>query len=220
MLPIELTNADIRNSDAYKEYYAVATGATPPKPKASVRKTRSSFDTTVTPLVAAAGPRLSTSAKGKQPATTSKAKSLSALSEVAMTEAQQLKLATKRSLQQTHISQASGSGTDEGTDTIPGVPDVPTDESEEEISWNSTDEEGDDEETRDEESFDPIPKTPENTNDEGNSEENLGINVGREEGQDEENEEDELYRDININLGRGIQMGDVHTTQEFEDSHV
>nr|GFB62185.1 hypothetical protein [Tanacetum cinerariifolium] len=36
MLPIELTNADIRNIDAYKEYYAVATGATPPKTKASV----------------------------------------------------------------------------------------------------------------------------------------------------------------------------------------
>nr|GEZ81031.1 hypothetical protein [Tanacetum cinerariifolium] len=65
----------LRNSDAYKEYYAVAIGATPPKTKASVRKTRSSFDTTVTPPpTAAAGPRLSTSAKGKQPATTSKAK--------------------------------------------------------------------------------------------------------------------------------------------------
>nr|GEX08758.1 hypothetical protein [Tanacetum cinerariifolium] len=197
-----------------------------------------------------------------------------------MTEAQQLKLATKRSLQQTHISQASGFGTDEGTGSIPGIPDVPTDEFEEEISWNSTDEKGDDdnddegddgeegndddddaqddddqedegndeddqekgsddeqafdeeefihpslsihaeEETRDEESFDPIPKTPESTDDEGNGEENLGMNVGREEGQDEEDEEDELYRDVNINIGRGIQMGDVHTTQEFEDSGI
>nr|GFA44662.1 hypothetical protein [Tanacetum cinerariifolium] len=82
--------------------------------------------------------------KGKQTAKASKAKSLSALFEVAMTEAQQLKLATKRSLQQTHISQASGSGADERTGSIPWVPDVPTDESEEEISWNSTDEEGDD----------------------------------------------------------------------------
>nr|GEV40908.1 hypothetical protein [Tanacetum cinerariifolium] len=103
-----------RNSDDYKEYYAVATGATPPKPKASVRKTRSSSDTTV-----------------------------------AITEAQQLKVATKRSLQQTHISQAIGSGADEGTGTISGVPDVPTDESEEEIFWKSTDEEGDDDEGND-----------------------------------------------------------------------
>nr|GFD53329.1 hypothetical protein [Tanacetum cinerariifolium] len=102
---IELTNADIRNSAGYKEYYAIATGATPPKTKASVRKTKSSSGTTATLSPTAAGPRLSTSAKGKKLATTSKAKSLSALSKVAMTDAQHLQLATKRSLQQTHISQ-------------------------------------------------------------------------------------------------------------------
>nr|GEU92586.1 hypothetical protein [Tanacetum cinerariifolium] len=234
LLPIQFTNEDIRNSNAYKEYYAVATGVTPPKPKASVRKIRSSSDTTITPPTAVAGPRLTTYEKGKQAAKASKAKSLFSLSEVAMTEAQQLKLATKRSLQQTHISQVSGSGAYKGNGTLPGVPDVPTDESKEEISWNSTNEEGDDdeqasdeeefihpslsthaeEETRDEESFDPIPKTPKNSDDEGSGEENLGINVSREEGHDEEEEEDELYRDVNINQGRGIQ-----TTQEFEDSH-
>nr|GFB69247.1 hypothetical protein [Tanacetum cinerariifolium] len=205
-----------RNSEAYKEYYAVATGATPPKTKASFWKKKSSSDTTITPPpTSAAGTRLFTYAKGKQPATTSKAKN-------------------------------------EGTSTIPGVPDVPTDESDEEISWNSSDEgddddddeegndedddaqddyddqenadkdndeEGDDdddqeegsddeqasdeegeefihpslithdeEETRDEESFDPISKTPKNTDDKGN--------------------------------GRGVQMADVHMTQEFKDSHV
>nr|GEX92073.1 hypothetical protein [Tanacetum cinerariifolium] len=134
MLPIELTNEDIRNSEAYKEYYVVATGAAPPKTKASVGKTKSSSDTTVTPPTAAAGKRLSTSTKGKQPAKASKAKSLTMLFEVAMTEAKQLKFAMKRSLQQTHISQASSSGVDEGTGIIPGVPDVPTEESDEEIS--------------------------------------------------------------------------------------
>nr|GEX35171.1 histone deacetylase 14 [Tanacetum cinerariifolium] len=172
MLPIELSNADIKNFAAYKEYYAVATGATPPKTKASVQKTKSSFDTTVTPLpTAVAGPRLSTSAKGKQPATTFKAKN-------------------------------------EGTGSIPGVLDVPTDEFDEELSWNSTNEEGDDDEGDD--------------GDDGNGEENLGINVGKEEGQDEEdeNEKDKLYRDVNINLGRSIQIGDVHTNQKFKDSHV
>nr|GEY89096.1 hypothetical protein [Tanacetum cinerariifolium] len=71
------------------------------------------------------------------------------------------------------------------------------------------------EEPRDEESFDPIPKTPKDSNDEGNKEENLGLIFGREEGHDEEEEEDELYTDVNINQGRGIQ-----TTQEVEDSHV
>nr|GFB03965.1 hypothetical protein [Tanacetum cinerariifolium] len=53
-----------RNFNAYKEYYAVATGAAPPKPKASVRKTRSSSDTTITPPTAAEGRRLTTYAKG------------------------------------------------------------------------------------------------------------------------------------------------------------
>nr|GFB47716.1 hypothetical protein [Tanacetum cinerariifolium] len=72
-----------------------------------------------------------------------------------------------------------------------------------------------DEEIRDDKSFDLIPKTPENNNDEGNGEEDLGLNVGREEGHDEEEEEDELYRDVNINQGRGIKA-----TLEVEDSHV
>nr|GEW60044.1 retrovirus-related Pol polyprotein from transposon TNT 1-94 [Tanacetum cinerariifolium] len=223
MLPVELTNEDIRNSNAYKEYYAVATGVTPPKPKASVRKTRSSSDTTVTPPTTTAGPKLSTSAKGKQPAKVSKAKSLSALSEVAMTEVQQLKLATKRSLQQTHIFQVSGYGTNEGTgDDDEGKDGDGDDEQasdEEEFIHLSLSTHAE-EETKDEESFDPILKTPENSDDKGNGEENLGTNVGRDEGQDEEDEEDELYRDININLERGIQVGDVHTTQEVEDSHV
>nr|GEW70636.1 hypothetical protein [Tanacetum cinerariifolium] len=72
-----------------------------------------------------------------------------------------------------------------------------------------------DEETRDEESFDPIPKTLENSNDEGNGDEDLGLNLGREEGHDEEEEEDELYRDVNINQGRGIQ-----STLDVEDLHA
>nr|GEY55661.1 hypothetical protein [Tanacetum cinerariifolium] len=133
MLPVELTNEDIKNSTAYKEYYVIASGAAPPKTKVSVRKTQSSSNTTMTPPTAA-GTRLSTSAKWKQPAKSSKAKGLYVLSKVALTEAKQMKLATKRSLQQTHISQVSGSGVDEGTSIIPGVPDVPTYESDEEIS--------------------------------------------------------------------------------------
>nr|GEY36592.1 hypothetical protein [Tanacetum cinerariifolium] len=123
LLPIELTNEEIRNSKAYKEYYAIATGEAAPKPKASARRTRSGSDTSITPPTAAATPRpttvatsrLTAATKGKQTAKASKAKSLSALFVVAMTEAQQLKLATRRSIQQTHISQPSSSGADEGT---------------------------------------------------------------------------------------------------------
>nr|GEY73788.1 hypothetical protein [Tanacetum cinerariifolium] len=49
ILPVELTNENIRNCAAYKEYYAIASGAEPPKTKASVRKTQSSSDTTMPP---------------------------------------------------------------------------------------------------------------------------------------------------------------------------
>ncbi|GJW53788.1 hypothetical protein Tco_0097873, partial [Tanacetum coccineum] len=68
------------------------------------------------------------------------------LYEVALTEAEQIKLATKRSLIQTHSSYVSGSCVDEGTGSILGVPDVPTYESDDEqISWKSSEEDNDDE---------------------------------------------------------------------------
>nr|GEX47885.1 hypothetical protein [Tanacetum cinerariifolium] len=51
--------------------------------------------------------------------------------------------------------------------------------------------------------------------DEGDDEEDQGLNVGEEEGHVEEEEEDELYKDVNINKGRGMQE-----TLEVEDSHV
>nr|GEV90643.1 hypothetical protein [Tanacetum cinerariifolium] len=81
LLPIKLTNEEIKNSNAYKEYYVMATGAATPKPKASVRRTKSSFDTSITPPTTASSPRLTASAKGKQTAKASKAKSLSTISE-------------------------------------------------------------------------------------------------------------------------------------------
>nr|GEW68037.1 hypothetical protein [Tanacetum cinerariifolium] len=201
ILPVELTNEAIRNSTAYKEYYVIASGAEPPKKKASVRKTQSSSDNTIPPLVAK-GTRLQTSAKvdkpakGKQPAKSSTTK-------------------------------------DEGTGLIPGVPDVPTYESDEEISWKSSDEDDDDdvqqsendediddqsddeshddqeddadqdddqndsdndgddfvhpkfsthdEEAKDEKSVYPIVQTPshmENSDNEGNDDASHGINVG------------------------------------------
>ncbi|GJZ35538.1 hypothetical protein Tco_0581355 [Tanacetum coccineum] len=131
ILPDELTNEAIKDSESYKEYYAIASGAEPPKTKASVKKKQTGSDKTKTPPTAK-GKRLKTSAKAakpakkKQPAKTSKAKGLTVLSEVALTEAEQMELATKRSLIQTHSSYANGSGTDKGTGDKLGVPDVPT----------------------------------------------------------------------------------------------
>nr|GEZ94952.1 hypothetical protein [Tanacetum cinerariifolium] len=198
-------------------------GAESPKTKASVRKMQSSSKTTMPPPTAA-GTRLSTSAKGKQPAKSSKAKGLYVLSKVALTEAEQMK-----------------------------VPDVPIYESDKEISWKSSDEDDDDdvdeqsddefhddqededdqddddqdaddddhdsnndgddfvhpklsthdEEAKDEESSNPIVQTPshmENSDDEGNDEASHGMNVGGDEGLDAEDDDNELYGDININL--------------------
>nr|GEU78263.1 retrovirus-related Pol polyprotein from transposon TNT 1-94 [Tanacetum cinerariifolium] len=167
---------------------AVVTGATPLKTKASIRKTKSSSDTTIThPLIVVVGTRLFTSTKGKQLATTSKAKSLTALSEKSNDEGDD---------DDDDEEGDNGDDDKEGNDDD----DAQDDDADQENANKDDDEEGDDDddqekETRDEERFDPIPKTPENTNDEGNGEENLRINVSRKEGQDEEDEEDEIYRD-------------------------
>nr|GFA23321.1 hypothetical protein [Tanacetum cinerariifolium] len=185
--------------------------------------------------------------------------------------------------QETHISQHGGFSTDEGTGSKPGVPDVPSDDSEEKISWNSSDDEdgddqtkgrddnegektdesdddddqneaekvndddddeveiskineqeatesgeGDDEETesdrkseeeeireKEEESFDLIPRTPEDSEDDGNGKEDQCFRISEEERMHEEEEADELYRDVDINQGRGLQV-----SQDIEDSHV
>nr|GFD17641.1 hypothetical protein [Tanacetum cinerariifolium] len=149
-------------------------------------------------------------------------------SEVAMLEAEQLKLATKRSLQQTYISQDSGLGSNDQDDNDAQDDDddqddenQDDDDQDEGYDDDNQDEGNDDdqdsnkegeefihsklsihdeEETKDEVSFDSIAKTLENSDDEGNDEENIGLNVGREEGQNEEDDEDKLYRDVNINL--------------------
>nr|GEZ27164.1 retrovirus-related Pol polyprotein from transposon TNT 1-94 [Tanacetum cinerariifolium] len=186
--------------------------------------------------------------------------------------------------------------TDKGTSSKLGVPDVPSDDSEEELSWNSSDDEegdeqtkgreesegdktnesddgsddgnddddddetvkagsesdkddddnddeeefmkkddedtesgkggdevsesegeSDEEETRqeEEESLDLIPRTPEGSKDESNDEEDKELRLSEEARIQEEEEADELYRNININQGRGLQV-----TQNVEDSHV
>nr|GEX75888.1 hypothetical protein [Tanacetum cinerariifolium] len=155
ILPIEQTTEDIRNTKAYKEYYACATGEAAPKPKASARKKKGGSASSTTPptpiatpiptTTVVAAPRLFAAAKGKQPA---RATSHTDPSDVERTEAEQLKIILRRSRHETHISQQGGSDTDEGTGSKPGVPDVPSDDSEEEISWNSSDDEDVDEQTK------------------------------------------------------------------------
>nr|GEU51890.1 uncharacterized mitochondrial protein AtMg00810-like [Tanacetum cinerariifolium] len=246
ILHVELTNEANKNSESYKKYYAIASGAEPPMTKASIRKKQGSSDTTMPPPTAT-GKQLKTSvkigqpAKEKQPAKSSTAKGLIVLSKVALTESEHIKLDTKRCLTQTHISHANGSEADEGTGIIPGISDVPTYKSDdEEISWKSSkddddvdgqsdDDDQDDQEDKDEESFDHIVQTPsqvENKDDEDNDKDSNGINVEGDKRANEEDEanelyRDELYKDVNINLkGQDVQMEDVQTTQVFEDTHM
>nr|GFA45464.1 hypothetical protein [Tanacetum cinerariifolium] len=77
--------------------------------------------------------------------------------------------------------------------------------------------ESDDEETREEEeeSFDLIPRTPEDSEKESNEEEEQESRLSEEARIQEEEDADELYRDVNINQGRGLQV-----TQNVEDTHV
>ncbi|GJR50339.1 hypothetical protein Tco_1400860 [Tanacetum coccineum] len=93
--PNELTNEAIKDFESYKEYYAIALGAEPPKTKASVKKKQVESDKTNTPPTAK-GKRLKTLAKGakhakkKQLAKTSKPKGLTMLFDVALIEAEQM----------------------------------------------------------------------------------------------------------------------------------
>nr|GFA05252.1 hypothetical protein [Tanacetum cinerariifolium] len=258
ILPIELTTDEIRNSKANKEYYACVMGEAAPKPKASARKKKGETASSTTPptrtptTTVESAPRLSATAKGKQP---TRAISPTELTDVQRTKAGQLKIVLKRSRQETHISQQRGSdvgGHEEGNksdesdddsdETVKAGAgkddddndDEDDDDNDEEEELAKSDEEdtetgkggdevresegeSDEEETRkeEEESFDPIPRTPEESEEESNDEEDQDLRLSEEARIQEEEDADELYRDVNINQGRGL-----HVTQNVEDSHV
>nr|GEX40863.1 hypothetical protein [Tanacetum cinerariifolium] len=145
-LPEYLTTQEMKESKAYKTYYAFATGKATPKPKHVCRSTN---EKTEQATKASSDKRIKYAAKvtrsGKKKQI---AEGLETLSEIALYEAEQMKLAIERSKTQLHGSQPSGFGTHEGTGVTPWVLDVPTYESDDEqISWKSSDdEEGDDDE--------------------------------------------------------------------------
>ncbi|GKB94557.1 hypothetical protein Tco_0980694 [Tanacetum coccineum] len=215
-----LTNQAIKESEAYKTYHDFATGKVIPKPKYVRRSTREKTNQAPT---ASPGKRLKATTKvaklGKKKLPT---QGLETLSEIALFEAEQMKIVTKRSKTQFHSSHASGLGADEGTGVSPGVPDVHTYGSkDEQISWKSSDEDDDDEvslskdyddnadnEDDDEEEVQIEVTTIyiESSDDETYDKVNQGDNVeGEELDKEETNEEgeaNELYRDVNVNLER------------------
>ncbi|GJU77081.1 hypothetical protein Tco_1274151 [Tanacetum coccineum] len=129
-------------SNAYKTYYAFASGEKTPKPKYVRKKADPDTSPKQKPIQATKRTRLKSKAKvaksdkKKQPAKKTKAKGLAVLSEV-----MELHTQVKVSCDQ----QQNTSGTDEGTSTIPRVLDVPTYESEsKKESWGDSDEEDED----------------------------------------------------------------------------
>nr|GEY89595.1 hypothetical protein [Tanacetum cinerariifolium] len=143
ILPIELTTEDIRNTKAYKEYYACATGEAAPKLKASARRKRGGSDSSTTPPTPIATP--------------------------------------------TSITTVNSSDDEDVDDQTKGIDDNEVTES---------DGKNEEEETREEteESFDPIPIIPEDSEDDGNNKEDQGLRISEEEMIHEEEEADELYR--------------------------
>nr|GEU96867.1 hypothetical protein [Tanacetum cinerariifolium] len=237
ILPDVLTNQEMLDSKAYKEYYTVATGAVPPKAKTKYKKKTDKPVTSPKSKTASAskGTRLKSKAKvtkpdmKKQHAKKTKAKGLAVLSEVALSKAEQIKLATKRSKKDFHISHASGSGdgvntqskvhdeqnqkafgTDEGTGTIPGVLDVPPYEfeSNKELWGDSEDEDdkNDDGDNDDDAESDDHDDDSDDKRIESDSDEIPDLNLtnldDEETMDDEENDEvlKELYEDVNVNL--------------------
>ncbi|GKA17980.1 hypothetical protein Tco_0697817 [Tanacetum coccineum] len=157
ILPIDLTNEAIKDSESYKEYYAIASGTEPPKTKASVKKKQVESDKAKTPPTTK-GKRLKTTAKVTKPSMKKQpTQGLETLSEVALTEEEQMRIVTKRSLTEYRSSHTSGSGADEGTSVTPVVPDVPKYGSDDEqISWKSSSDEDDDAERKNDDDNDDV----------------------------------------------------------------
>ncbi|GKC04574.1 hypothetical protein Tco_0996184 [Tanacetum coccineum] len=240
ILPKELTNEDIRNSESYKEYYAIASGEVPPKTKASVHKKKADSDTTPKEKpptdpkdkrVKQTG-KMTGSGKQKQPAT-----GLETLSEIALIETEQLKIATKRSRIQSHSSHTSGSGdgvdnqskvpdeqtqkktgTDKGAGDKPKVPDVPEHHSDsEEESWTFSDGDDDDEDddtNKDLDAHDDNDATK--SDDDGDNITHPKLSTFTTDDQEEQNDEEEQLEDDEDEEEISNQL--VHTPSDYQVS--
>ncbi|GJY33568.1 hypothetical protein Tco_0418037 [Tanacetum coccineum] len=188
LIPDDLINQDIKESEAYKTYYGFATGKVPPRKAGKYKKVASPLrklspvkeaepvkkgkrvkrpnkKSTIAPrtCVAIRDTHGVSVSKKKAHAKADRSKGIEILSDVALSEATQLKEATKSSNKDFHISQASGSsngtdfesgvpdeqqrktsGTNEGTGTEPGVPDVHTyDSKSKNESWGDSEDDND-----------------------------------------------------------------------------
>ncbi|GJZ73499.1 hypothetical protein Tco_0637645 [Tanacetum coccineum] len=212
LIPDDMINQDIKDFNAYKTYYDFATGKVPPrkarrykkvaspprklspvkeaepvkKGKRVKRPAKKSTTAPTTGVVLRDTPGVSVS-KNKAPAKGGRSKGIEILSDVALSEAAQLKEATKRSKKYFHISQASGSG--DGTDLISGVPDEKqrktssTDE-----GTNDNDDDSDDNNKGDDDKADSNDDEHDDEYESDDDNENVF----------EEEEDDDLYKDVDV----------------------
>ncbi|GJY66391.1 hypothetical protein Tco_0468629 [Tanacetum coccineum] len=134
----KVNNEDIRISESYKEYHAIASGKIPPKTKGSKKKADTDTTTKLKPPTVPKEKKEKTSGKGKQ-----KAKELETIPEAIMIEAEQLKIITKRSRKETHSSHAS-SGLVQMKDTDDEKAQDDEDEDKNDVNETTQDDEDDD----------------------------------------------------------------------------
>nr|GEV08034.1 hypothetical protein [Tanacetum cinerariifolium] len=225
-------------SEAYMTYYAYATGEKTPKPKYVQKKANSETSPKKKLVQSPKGKRLKATAKvpksGKKKLPT---QGLETLLEIALSDAKQMKISTKRGRTQFHVSHASGFGAHERTGLTPGVLNTESDNDGDDFvhpKLSTFDEEERHEEKQDEEEegSDLRVQTPshfESTDDEAYDDVTQGDNVKEEKlDEDKTNEEEEVdeYSDVNINLeGRDTEMtkaslANVQATQLIEETHV
>ncbi|GJY91569.1 hypothetical protein Tco_0506765 [Tanacetum coccineum] len=188
LLPKEMTNQAMLDSDSYKTYYAIATGAEPPKPKKIQKKSDYAISSEETPskkkpakankdvLLTKKPASKPKPIKKKAPVKADRDKGLNVIPKVALSEAAQLKEATKQSKKDSHISHASGS-----------------------VRKSLGEEEDDDDDDSEDESDDDKGNDDDCDNDD-NDDNKDNANNAKEENEDEKDDAEELYRDVNVNL--------------------
>ncbi|GJT97840.1 hypothetical protein Tco_1093358 [Tanacetum coccineum] len=212
IIPQHLTNQAMLESEAYMTYRVYATGEMTPKPKSKKKKYDSESSPKTKPTQDSKGKRIKTLAKGDKPAkmkqSATKSKGLTVLSEVALSEADQLKLASKRSKKEFHSSHASGSGAGDKLE----VPDVPENRSEsEKESWTFNDEDDDQENVSGETKLD----------DDGYDFVHLNLSTYNADDQEEEkaNDDDEVSYDKKVSTPPDYEIKDEEENQE-DDNNV
>ncbi|GKA66203.1 hypothetical protein Tco_0766011 [Tanacetum coccineum] len=172
------SNQAMLESEAEMTYHAYATGEKTPKPKSTKKKVDSESSSKTKLTQASKGKRIKTVAKGDKPARRSICN-------------------RSRKGFNSDIAVSFGSGADELTGSIPGVPDVPTYKSDDEqISWKSSKEDDDDEQTNLDNDGDDFVHPKLSTHDD---EARQDDEVNEEESDDESNEDsDEEVQGANI----------------------